>query len=112
MFENCRKFLPKEIEILSPDILVTQGEKAQWVVEYGIYESWQNCYESAKRLETCVDGCNVYLIKVGEREIIWLHTYHPASRPRNLYQYQKTAHFERWTDVVYQHLSYHGWGKD
>ncbi len=112
MFNNCRKFLPKEIEILSPDILVTQGRMAQAVVESGIYNGEQDCYGSAERLETCVDECYVYLITVGEMEIIWLNTYHPHTRPPNLYQYQKAAHFEVWADVVYKHLSYHGWGND
>ena len=112
MFNNCKKFPPKEIEILSPDILVTQGRMAQAVVESGIYNGEQDCYGSAERLETYVDECYVYLITVGEREIIWLHSYHPHTRPPNLYQYQKAAHFEVWADVVYKRLSYYGWGED
>lgn len=112
MFNNCREYLPKEIEILDPDILVTQGEKARWVVEWGIYSSDKECYKSAVRLETCIEECYVHLITIGEKEIIWLNTYHPASRPPNLYQYQKEAHFERWAEVAYEHLTYYGWGCD
>lgn len=62
MFENCREYLPKEIEILNPDILVTQGKKAKWVVEWGIYNNPTECYETAGKLETCIDGCNVYVM--------------------------------------------------
>ena len=110
LFENCREFLPKEIEILSPDILVTQGTEARWVVEYGIYKNDKDCYDSVDRLEINVDGCEVCLIKVGVKEIIWLHTYHPAARPRNLYKFQEAAHFDRRIDIIYEHVSYYGWG--
>jgi hypothetical protein len=28
LFENCREYIPEEIEVLKPDILVTQGDWA------------------------------------------------------------------------------------
>ena len=118
LFENCREYLPKEIEILDPDIIVTQGEKARWVIEWGIYKNDSECHKMAEPLEVRTEGCpesrirgySANLISVGEKKVIWLSTYHPAARPFNLYQFQKTSHFERWAEVAYEYLTYHGWG--
>ena len=79
MFQNCRQFIPREIEILCPDVLVTQGNPAKWVVEYEIYKDDKECYKKAKPLETC-DDCNVYIITVGDRDIIWIHSYPSTTR--------------------------------
>ena len=72
MFQNCRQFIPKELEILSPDILVTQGNQAKWVVECEIYTNKEECYDYAKPLvETDVDCCNIYLITIGDKDVVW-----------------------------------------
>lgn len=111
MFRNCRKFIPREIEILSPDILVTQGNQAKEVVESGIYNNPTECYESAERLETCNnDNCKVYIIIIGKRKVIWIHSYHPAYFSG--YWKQKRSCHEVWAEVVYEYLTYHGWGCD
>ncbi|MYD61641.1 MAG: hypothetical protein F4W91_11420 [Gemmatimonadetes bacterium] len=109
LFENCRQFIPREIEILSPDILVTQGNSAKWVVEYEIYENEQDCYNSAEQLETGVDCCKVYIIIIGDKKVVWIHTYHPR---HGRYWNQKRDCFEGWTDAVYEYLTYHGRGND
>ena len=33
MFKNCMEYLPREIEILDPDIIVTQGDEAKNALE-------------------------------------------------------------------------------
>ena len=36
-FENCRGYIPGEIQILDPDILITQGDFAKWAIEVWIF---------------------------------------------------------------------------
>jgi len=114
LFDNCRPFLPREIEILAPDVLVTQGNRARDVVEFGIYENEETRFENLVTLDTCEDGDKVYTIHVIElfgREIVWFHTYHPGAWG-NLYNDQKVACFEQWADVIHWHLTFNGWGED
>ncbi len=111
MFENCRPFMPKEIEILTPDVLVTQGNPAKWVVEYEIYKDDKECYKKAERLDTCdKDYCKIYIIIIGKRRVIWIHSYHPNYFGG--YNKQKRNCHEIWADIVYEYLSYNGWGED
>ncbi len=109
LFRNCRQFIPKELEILAPDILVTQGNYAKWVVEYGIYASEKDCYKRAKLLETGVDCCKIYIIIIGKRKVVWIHSYHPHYFRK--YWDQKKACHEVWAKAIYEYLSYNGWGE-
>ena len=110
MFENCRPFMPKEIEILAPDVLVTQGDSAKWVVEYEIYKDDKECYKKAEMLETGMDCCKVYIIIIGKRKVVWIHSYHP-NYFRGYWKQKKDCH-DVWAEVIYEYLSYNGWGED
>jgi len=66
LFRNCRKYLRGELEILRPDVLVTQGAEAKEAVKSLDYKVLESIDEYASKVE--MDG----------REIFWLHTYHPA----------------------------------
>lgn len=65
LFTNCREYLPGELEVLAPDILVTQGDWAKWGVEAH--------YEATRRFDP-----QASVIEMNGREVFWLHTYHPA----------------------------------
>lgn len=64
LFINCREYLRGELDLLAPDILVTQGDWAKRGVEahYGVtrkIDRWSS------------------VIEMNGREVFWLHTYHP-----------------------------------
>ena len=114
LFENCKSFIPREIEILAPDVLVTQGNPAREVVERGIYENKTECYDRAVILDTIEVGnkiYKIYVIIIEERDVIWFHTCHPAV-PNNSYRDQKAACFEQWARVIHWYLTSNGWGDD
>lgn len=64
LFKNCRKYLQGELEILRPEVIVTQGNKAKDAVRL-FY----------KPIES-IDGY-ASIIRMNSRKVFWLHTYHP-----------------------------------
>ena len=104
LFNNCRGYIPSEIEVLDPDILITQGSPAKWAIEYGF---------SNHREEISIDPdcCSYHRIGINNKTVPWFHSTHPSPRNRNSYRFQKSACFEKWSEEAYQYLSYHGWGK-
>ena len=82
LFKNCREYLRGEIDILSPDIIVTHGGKARRGVKHAFL-----------RVTTAVVCKNALEIhpENGKR-LFWLHTYHPSSfgRPKFISQMEGT----------------------
>jgi hypothetical protein len=72
LFENCRGFIPAEIEILRPDIIVTQGRQGRLVMEAG--------FRPVRALGS--SGCGGHVLECGGRQVLWLHTHHPSSYGR------------------------------
>lgn len=66
LFRNCQKYLSGELEILCPDIIVTQGAEAKRAVG--------SFYEPLK----CVDE-HASIIRMNSQKVFWLHTYHPSN---------------------------------
>lgn len=91
LFRNCRGFIPRELEILEPDILVTQGRWAKVAVSKG--------FPGALAQVSRAGGVAVNYRKVTlpDREIIWFHSYHPRFGG---YWRQKRRDWPLWTGVV------------
>ena len=66
LFRNCQKYLEGELEILCPDIIVTQGAEAKKAIE--------SFYEPLKRIDKYAS-----IIHINSRKVFWLHTYHPGN---------------------------------
>lgn len=66
LFKNCRPYLSGELEILSPDVIVTQGVLARTAVS-----SVVGC-----SLPEFQFTCRPQLVA---REVFWLHTHHPSA---------------------------------
>ena len=64
LFENCRGYLERELEILCPDT-VTQGDPAKKAI--GLLFG-----RTSERIDK-----DEYAIEVNGRKVFWLHTYHP-----------------------------------
>jgi hypothetical protein len=68
LFENCRSFIAGELEILQPDIIVTQGAQARRAVE-----------SSFRYIRLLDEACGVAVIRQGDRAILWIPTHHPSA---------------------------------
>jgi len=80
MFDNCREYLRAEIELLSPDILVTQGERAQAVVEneFGRTIEFLRRWISNDR-SGGIGKWSVAHISLGQRRLLWVRAPFPRS---------------------------------
>ena len=73
LFTKCRGYLRGEIDVLSPDIIITQGKRAKGGVESAFYTAseWGVCQT----------------IKFGKRkEVLWLPIHHPGDRRGNFFK--------------------------
>ena len=66
LYTNCREYLRKEIEILSPDIIISQGEMVKDAMEFAFSTSSEWAQEQTVTLR---DG----------KEAAWFPSYHPSS---------------------------------
>ncbi|KAF0110103.1 MAG: hypothetical protein FD147_1888 [Chloroflexi bacterium] len=90
LFENCRGFIPSEIEILAPDVIITQGAWAKQAIlnAFQYMDIKIDSPDSDKLPE------EIQLIRITKRPVIWIHTFHPrnpnSKRNRDNYQiYEK-----------------------
>jgi uracil-DNA glycosylase len=96
LFKNCRKFIPGEVKILRPDIIITQGDWARAAMRDAIKDnSFKKldpcrCLVKSKRIlnETKVLKLKnktralklddrIKVLKVKNEAVLWIHTYHP-----------------------------------
>ena len=75
LFNNCRRFIPGEIGILDPDVLITQGAYA--------FDAINLAFKHLNRIAIIGQQTKipeeVSLIEVNGKPIIWIHTYHPRN---------------------------------
>ena len=82
LFDNCRRFLPGELRILKPDIVVTQGGWAKDVILKSLIVRRHivRTVESARRFR--LDGhyeTGLIEVEPDTKTSLWLHTHHPSS---------------------------------
>ncbi len=73
LFQNCRQYLPQELKLIAPHILVSQGNRAREAIT-DIFRFKNKLYK------------NIHLI-LSPDKFLWVHTYHPGSR--DYYRNQK-----------------------
>jgi len=72
LFRNCRDFIPGEVKILQPEILITQGDEA----EESIIGSFQEL--TLSDFITMDDTLpEIRILGITDKPTIWIHTYHP-----------------------------------
>jgi uracil-DNA glycosylase len=72
LFKNCRQFIPEELRILAPDVLVTQGHEARRIVAKDLPLLMHDVRE--------VKGASYeagIIQLTAAKQALWLHTYHP-----------------------------------
>ncbi|MCC7264230.1 MAG: hypothetical protein IT369_17100 [Candidatus Latescibacteria bacterium] len=96
LFRNCQGYLKRELEILDPKIVVSQGDKAKNAIQQLL-----EC-----RLSTIDKFSSI--IRLNGKEVFWLHTYHPR-RVGEFYQHRRfnweTREAEGW--VFYAERIHH-----
>ena len=65
LFKNCQKYIGREVEILDPIIIISQGNEAKFAIQ--------------AIADATVETINEFsqLIELHGKRVFWLHTYHP-----------------------------------
>jgi hypothetical protein len=75
LFDNCRVFIPGEVEILAPDVLITQGEFAHRAID--------GAFPQREMAGAFPDGQEIpeeiSLLSIDGKPVIWIRTYHPRN---------------------------------
>lgn len=84
LFRNCQGYLKRELEILDPAIVVSQGNEAKNAI--------------LQLLECRLSTIDMYsaIIRLNGKEIFWLHTYHPS----NWGAFNRQRHFNWETEIA------------
>jgi len=96
LFKNCSEFIPEEVRILSPDIIITQGDWARAAMRAAIKDnSFKKldpcrCLVKSKRILNEIKALKlknktiwlklddrIKVLKVNNSAVLWIHTYHP-----------------------------------
>ncbi len=94
LFTNCRRYLEGELQILDPEILVTQGNEAKSAILSLLTDTVDHIDEFAS------------VIKINDKQIFWLHTYHPSNwgsfnKQRNFNEASNTVvGWERYSSII------------
>lgn len=75
LFDNCRIYIPGEIEILAPAVLITQGDYAHRVVEEAYLP--QNFPPTILADQEMSE--EIKLLSIEGKSVIWIRTYHPRN---------------------------------
>lgn len=81
LFENCRRFIPGELRVLSPDVVVTQGDSAKDAIRksFNVLEHDERTLASDYEIDARYETGRIEF-KPGTKAVLWLHTYHPSAR--------------------------------
>lgn len=70
LFDNCREFIPGELEILDPDIIVTQGRWGKLAIDRVFPQLVSPDYIPESLSE-------VKIISLNDHPVLWIETFHP-----------------------------------
>jgi len=93
LFENCRGYLEGELKVLAPQLLVTQGAKADAAVDPLI-----------ERVKTVEENCAYHGVLFGQ-PIFWLLTYHPRYAPGFHAQRKGGEGWEFYAEEMYRFIN-------
>ncbi|NMB81147.1 MAG: hypothetical protein GYA14_04965 [Ignavibacteria bacterium] len=90
LFDRCRDYLKKELKILKPKIIVTQGKEAKVAIEKFTTRTIREYDNYAK------------IILLNNYEIFWLHTSHPNDYGRFWSQRGDGRSWEKYSKIIYK----------
>lgn len=88
LFRNCRGYVAGELRVLQPDILVSQGNWAKWAIQSVVKEDHTQFDKFAS------------VIQIADRELFWLHTYHPRAYGYFYRQRDNCRGWERYSRLI------------
>lgn len=96
LYRNCGEYLRKEVSILKPDVIVTQGNTVRdmsikYVFTEGAEEKPVRNVEGTTNSLAPLEARIVHL-KESKREVYWLWSYFPARRGRDPYRFYSPTH--------------------
>jgi hypothetical protein len=96
LFRNCSQYIGREVRVLRPDVLVTQGKHSFDAIQAAIDDHTISAERTLlwSDLRSGKDG----VLKIGGQEVIWLATFHP--RFGGFYS-QRQLHWPRWSKLVW-----------
>jgi hypothetical protein len=92
LYRNCRDHLLGELRVLEPDVIVTQGRKAEREVRH--------MKLSFVSIAPSTEQCGHAIVTLGSRQVLWLQSYHPSPRARRYYIPQKERCWPLWTAAL------------
>ena len=80
VYENCAEYLRREMEILQPDVIISQGDSSHGIAERNVVDFDPTGQKPIKvkgiRLENSI--AHVVKIRGENRNVYWLRSYHPC----------------------------------
>ena len=90
LFDNCREFIPGELKILDPDIIITQGKWARLAID-GVFPEL-----TASEIipETIPE---MKMVMINDHPVLWIETFHPR---HTSFHTVNRAHYSHYVDVI------------
>ena len=84
LFENCRRFIPRELSVLRPDIVVTQGGWAKTAIlkSFDVRRHREELLHVSGYARPALYDTGRIELEGHAGEVLWLHTYHPGNYGR------------------------------
>ena len=81
LFENCRRFIPGELRLLSPDIVVTQGVWAKLAIQesFDVLQHDERTLPASDYKNDAHYETGLIELELGAETVLWLHSYHPGN---------------------------------
>lgn len=107
LFDNCREYIRGEIEVLDPNIIITQGDQAWNAVKHDSVE--QDIEPGGKILIRVAEGKGNYeqtrnayydngILHINHREVLWFHFHH--TNAFGFFWDQKKICYKHWANVI------------
>ncbi|MCJ7553598.1 MAG: uracil-DNA glycosylase family protein [Ignavibacteriaceae bacterium] len=94
LFKNCREYISKEIELLEPDIIVTQGKMTRKAIE----DKFEVIKPSKGDINTY--PCGFEIVKINWKRVFVFHTFHPSNYGN--FHNQRKKCFDKFSGSVYK----------
>lgn len=97
LFRNCREFIPGEVNILQPEILITQGAEAEESL-IGVFPEYN--LSDFNILDTNLP--EIRIIGILDKPTIWIHTFHPNNWGE--FNKQRREKFGIYSKVIFDYV--------
>ena len=95
LFNNCRRFIPRELEILDPDIIITQGKWGKLTIDRVFPQLVSPDYIPESLSE-------VKIIAINNHSVIWIETFHPRYTG---FHTKNRSHYSQYEMIVREFLT-------